>query len=147
MWIPGRFEVARFATGLAVVIGAVLVWVAVAQAAVYKGGIKGEPETRLGLTVKKIEGDRYVTRISFKRIPVECNNGKNTSTGEASAGAPGTPGVEIRGGEFRGPWEYGKVSGEARGGGKIAGTISLKTEADPPLGLCKSGDLDYVVRD
>ncbi|HYH62472.1 MAG TPA: hypothetical protein VD766_11455 [Solirubrobacterales bacterium] len=137
---------ARFATGLAVVIGAVLVWVAVAQAAVYKGGIKGEPETRLGLTVKKIEGDRYVTRISFKRIPVECNNGKNTSTGEASAGAPGTPGVEIRGGEFRGPWEYGKVSGEATGG-KLKGTITLKTDAGPPHGECKSGKLKYVVRD
>ena len=138
---------ARFATGLALVIGVALVWVAPAQAAVYKGGIKGEPDASLGLTVKKIEGDRYITRISFKKIPVQCNNGPSTTSGDATAGKPNTPGVEIKGGEFKGPWEYGKVSGKARGAGKLAGTISLKTDADPPFGQCQSGDLNFVVRD
>ena len=138
---------ARFATGLAAVIGAALVWSASADAAVYKGDIKGEPDASLSLTVKRDEGDRYVTRIAFKRIPLQCDNGPTETSGDATAGKPDSPGIEIKSGEFSGPWNYGKVSGKARGGGRLAGTISLKTDAGPPLGDCKSGDLDYVVRD
>jgi len=139
--------VARFATGLVVALAVGLVGAASAQAAKYEGGIKGEPDTSLTLKVKNIEGDRYVTRIEFKKIPLECEGGETETTGDASAGKPGEPGVEIKSGEFKGPWDYGKVSGKARGGGKIAGTISLKTDAGGSLGDCTSGDLDYVVRD
>ena len=42
---------------------------ATAQAAEYKGEIKGRADTSLTLKVKAIEGDRYVTRIEFKKIP------------------------------------------------------------------------------
>jgi hypothetical protein len=138
--------VARFATGLPVVLAAGLVGAASAQAAEFKGQIKGEPDTSLTLKVKKIDGDRYVTRIEFKKIPLECEGGKTDTSGDASAGKPGEPGIEIKGGEFKGPWNYGKISGKVRGGGKIAGTILLKTEASG-LGNCSSGDLDYVVHD
>ena len=99
------------------------------------------------MKVKNIEGDRYVTRIEFKKIPLDCEGGKTNTSGDASAGKPGEPGVEIKGGEFKGPWNYGKVSGKVRGGGKIAGTILLKTDAGGSLGNCSSGDLDYVVHD
>ena len=92
----------------------------------YKGDIKGEPDASLSLTVKKDEGDRYVTRIAFKKIPLQCDNGPTETSGDATAGKPDSPGIEIKGGEFSGPWNYGKVSGKARGGGKLAGTISLE---------------------
>jgi hypothetical protein len=139
--------VARFAKGLAVVIGGTLVWGTLAHAAEYKGDIKGEPHASLSLTVKKDGGDRYVTRIAFKKIPVQCDDGPKTSSGDASAGKPDEPGIKIKGGEFSGSWDYGKVSGKARGGGKLAGTISLKTDAGGSIGVCKSDDLDYVVHD
>jgi hypothetical protein len=139
--------VTRFATGLAVVLAVGLVGASSAQAATYKGGIKGEPDASLTMTVKKIDGDRYVTRIAFKKIPLHCEGGPTETSGDASAGKPGEPGIEIKGSEFSGPWNYGRVSGKARGGGKLAGTISLKTNAGGSLGDCKSGNLDYVVRD
>jgi len=137
----------RFATGLAVVMAVALAGASTAQAATYKGEIKGEPEASLTLIVKEIEGDRYVTRVEFKKIPVDCDGGNSTTGGDASAGGPGEPGIEIKGGEFSGPWNYGKLSGKVRGGGKIAGTISIKTDAGGSLGECKSGKLNYVVRD
>jgi len=138
--------VARFVKGFVAVVGAVLLLGATAQAAQYKGGIKGEPSASLTLTVKAIEGDRYVTRIEFKRLPVECDGGQNRTSGDASAGKPGEPGIPIEGGEFKGPWDFGRISGKRRGGGKIAGTISLKTDQGPPAGECKTGELKYVVQ-
>ena len=60
---------------------------------------------------------------------------------------PAQRGILIKGGEFSGPWDFGKVSGKIRGGGKIAGTISIRTDAGGSLGECKSGKLDYVVQD
>ncbi len=137
----------RFATGLVVVLAVALTGASTAQAATYNGEIKGEPEASLKLTVKDIEGDRYVTRVGFKKIPVDCDGGESTTSGDASAGEPGEPGIEIKGGEFSGPWDFGKISGKVRGGGKIAGTVSIKTDAGGSLGECKSGKLDYVVHD
>jgi hypothetical protein len=132
---------------LTVVLAVVLTGTATAQAARYTGEIKGEPEASLRLTVKSIQGDRYVTRIGFRKIPVDCENGQNTTGGDASAGENGSPGLVIQGGEFSGPWDYGKISGKARGGGRIAGTISIKTDGGGSLGECRSGKLEYVVRD
>jgi hypothetical protein len=142
----GRLGVMRFATGLAVVVAVALAGASTAQAAVYKGGIKGEPDASLKLTVKKTMGDRYVTRVGFKKIPVRCDGGKSSTGGDASAGEPDSPGIEINGRKFSGPWDFGKISGKVRGGGKIAGTVSIKTDAGGSLGECKSGKLDYVVR-
>ena len=65
----------RFATGLVVVLAVALTGTSTAQAATYNGEIKGEPDASLKLTVKDIEGDRYVTRIGFKKIPVNCEGG------------------------------------------------------------------------
>jgi len=138
--------VARFATGLAVLIAVGLVSVGSAQGAIYKGGIKGDPDASLKMTVKKIEGDRFVTRIEFKKIPLRCDEGRTEASGDATTGKPDSFGLQIKANEFSGPWEYGKVSGEATGG-KLKGTITLKTDAGPPHGECKSGKLKYVVRD
>ena len=134
----------RFATGVAVVIAMGVIGVAPAEAARYKGEIKGEPGASLTLQVKKSEGDRYVTRIAFKDIPVECNDGNHTTSGDGRAGA-NRDGLLIQQREFSGPWDFGKIAGKARGGGKIAGTVSIKTQQGAPLGTCKSGDLEYVV--
>ena len=121
-----------------------VIGVAPAEAARYKGEIKGEPDASLTLKVKNFEGDRYVTRVIFKDIPVECNDGAHTTSGDGKAGAS-PPGLLIQQREFSGPWDFGKIDGKARGGGKIAGTVSVRTKQDPPLGLCKSGELEYVV--
>lgn len=133
----------RFKTGVAAILAFGVIGVAPAEAARYKGEIKGEPEASLTLKVKKFEGDRYVTRVIFKKIPVECNDGDHTTSGDGKAG--GNPGLLIQQREFSGPWDFGKIDGKARGGGKIAGIVSVKTQQDAPLGLCKSGDLEYVV--
>jgi hypothetical protein len=139
--------VARFATGFVVALAVGLAGASSVQAATYKGEIKSEPSASLKLTVKELMGDRYVTRIAFDKIPLHCEGGDTKSSGDASAGQEGSPGIQIKGGEFKGPWDYGKISGKVRGGGKIAGTILLKTNAGGSLGRCSSGKLDYVVRD
>jgi hypothetical protein len=139
--------VARLVKGLVAVVGAALVLGATAHAAQYKGEIKGEPDASLKLTIKNIEGSRYLTRVEFKKLPVECEGGQNLTSGDASAGKPGEPGIMLEGGAFKGPWDFGRITGERRGGGKIAGTITLKTDEGPPTGECKTGELRYVVRE
>ena len=121
-----------------------VIGVAPAEGARYKGQIKGEPGASLTLKVRNIEGDRYLTRVIFKDIPVECNDGTHTTSGDGKAGA-NPPGLVIEQREFSGPWDFGKIAGKARGGGKIAGTVLVKTQQDPPLGTCKSEELEYVV--
>ena len=145
--LQGGTKVARFATGLVVVLAVGLVGAASAQAAEFEGQIKGEPDTSLTLKVKNIEGDRYVTRIEFKKIPLECEGGKTHDQRRRVGWQAWRTGRRDQGRRVQGPWNYGKLSGKVRGGGKIAGTISLKTDAGGSLGDCKSGDLDYVVHD
>jgi hypothetical protein len=116
----------------------------VAQAATFKGGIKGEPQTSLKLKVKKINGDRFVTRVIFDNIPVSCNNGDGESSGEGPAGEDG---LEVKQREFSGEWKYGTIKGRFKGGGKLTGKITVSVDAGPPQGQCDSGKLPYVVRD
>jgi hypothetical protein len=118
-----------------------------AEAAKFDGGIKGEPDASLSILVKKIEGARYVTRINFKDVPVKCENGQNTTSGTGSAGKDGSLGLKVKQREFSGRWDYGKIEGKFKGAGKLAGEISIAVDAGPPRGECRSGRLDYVVRD
>ena len=117
-----------------------------AQAAELKGGIKGEPDASLSLIVKKINGERYVTRVSFKDVPVRCDSGRSETSGAGPAGKTGDFGLEVKQREFSGPWHYGKIDGKFKGAGKVAGQLSMKFDAGS-RGECRSGKLDYVVRD
>jgi hypothetical protein len=118
-----------------------------AEAAELKGGIKGEPDTTLRIQVKNVEGARYVTRITFKDIPVQCESGPGSTSGTGSAGEQGEPGLEVESRKFSGPWKFGEVKGKFKGGGKLTGILSISKDAGAPQGDCNSGKLDYVVRD
>jgi hypothetical protein len=117
-----------------------------AEAAEYKGGIKGDPDASLSIVVKKIDGARYVTRVNFDDVALQCDGGDTKTGGSGTTGKDGEPGLKVKQLEFSGPWKYGKVSGKFKGGAKLTGTVSIKVDAGPPLGDCKSGNLDYVVK-
>ena len=118
-----------------------------AEAAKFEGGIKGEPDASLSILVKNIEGDRYVTRVNFKNVPVRCESGNSTTSGSGPAGRDDAPGLRVKQREFSGRWHYGRIDGKFKGSGKVTGQVSITTETDPSHGECKSGRLDYVVRE
>lgn len=137
----------KFLIGVAGFAVAAGIGVPQAEAAELTGGIKGEPQTSLRIQVRNIEGARYVTRITFKDIPVQCDSGPSTTSGSGTAGGEGEPGLAVESREFSGPWKFGKVKGKFKGGGKLTGTLSISVDSGGPQGECRSGRLEYVVHD
>ena len=134
----------RFLLGLSCVVAVSAVGVASAEAATYKGGIKGEPDTSLKIQVKKFQGDRFVTRITFGDLPVHCESGNTETSG---SGVTDGDGLEVKKKKFEGGWEFGKVKGKFKGSGKLTGRISIAVDAGQPFGDCESGNLDYVTEE
>ncbi|MDQ2675189.1 MAG: hypothetical protein M3Y34_00130 [Actinomycetota bacterium] len=118
-----------------------------AEAAKLDGHIKGEPDATLTILVKNFKGDRYVTRVNFKDIPVRCESGRSTTSGSGPAGRDGEFGLPVKEREFSGRWHYGRIDGKFKGSGKVTGELSLTIEVDAAHGECKSGKLEYVVRE
>lgn len=137
----------KLLTGMAGLAAMLSIGVTQAEAARYDGGIKGEPDASLSIFVKNFEGDRYVTRINFKNVPVRCESGRSTTSGSGPAGRDSDFGLRVKQREFSGRWHYGRIDGKFKGSGKVTGELSLNIEVDAAHGECKSGRLEYVARE
>jgi hypothetical protein len=132
------------------VAGAALFTSAAAAAApVYEGHIKGVPGAGFDLRFAKTNGKLFLNAIENTNTPVTCEDGPQTITGNSQFSP--SPKTRVRNGAFdirqdSGKGDFVRVSGELKRGGKAVGIYKQRVTFGPPLGVCKTGKLEWVAR-
>jgi hypothetical protein len=122
---------------------------ATAAASVYEGHIKGVPEAGFDLRFAKTDGKLFLNAIDTTDIPVTCENGPQTITGNTQFSP--TPEARVRNRAFdvrqdSGKGDFLRVAGELKRGGRAAGIYKQRVTFGPPLGVCRTGKLEWVAK-
>jgi hypothetical protein len=122
---------------------------ATAAATVYEGHIKGVPGAGFDLRFAKTNGKLFLNAIENTDTPVTCEDGPQTITGNSQFSP--TPETRVRDGAFdirqdSGKGDFVRVAGELKRGGKAAGIYKQRATFGPPLGVCKTGKLEWVAK-
>jgi hypothetical protein len=119
---------------------------AAADAAVYEGHLRGAPETQFDLTITKMDGKRFVDRLDYDEVPVNCENGPQAHNGFNNYFS----GNRVRGGAFDirepNPGFFTHLVGELKRGGRAAGTYKQRVDFGPPEGICRTGEVEWVAQ-
>ena len=118
-----------------------------ATASVYEGHIKGVPGAGFDLRFARTNGKLFLNAIDNTDIPVSCEDGPQTITGNSQF-AP-TPESRVRDGAFdikqdSGKGDFVRVAGELKRGGKAVGIYKQRVTFGPPHGVCQTGKLAWV---
>ena len=128
---------------LAATVGAMLASAAAAEAAVYEGKIKGEPDSTFEITVEREGGDKKVADMAWTGAPTRCDG----MPPEPTSGSSGfTSGGRIhKDGSFKASLDasivQNRIKGQLKPGGKAAGTFRTTYGM---MTVCRTGNLDWV---
>ena len=122
---------------------------AAAAAPVYEGHIRGVPGAGFDLRFAKTNGKLFLNAIQTTDTPVTCEDGPRTIT--AATQFPPTPESRVRDRAFdirqdSGKGDFVRVAGELKRGGRAVGIYRQRVTFGPPLGVCRTGKLEWVAK-